>query len=236
MPKKKLVVISGAGVSAESGLATFRDSGGLWEGYKIEEVASPEGWIKDKKQVLDFYNLRRTQAAQAKPNAAHTELASLENYFDVKIITQNVDDLHERAGSSFVLHLHGELNKARSETDENLIMDIGAKPINLGDKAPDNSQLRPHIVWFGEMVPMMEKAAEITQQADVLVVVGTSLVVYPAANLVNFTRLNIPKYIIDPNIPELYSYDNWRHIKEKATDGIKILKKLLVDDYEESNG
>lgn len=235
MPKKNLVIISGAGVSAESGLATFRDSGGLWEGYKIEVVASPEGWEADKKQVLEFYNLRREQAAKAKPNTAHLGIAELESYYNIHVITQNVDDLHERAGSSKVLHLHGELNKARSEYNDELIVEIGDKAINIGDKAPDGNQLRPHIVWFGEMVPMMEEAVKIVQKADILVVVGTSLVVYPAANLINFTKPNIPKYIIDPNLPELFSYENWQHIKEKATDGIKILKKFLIENYEEGN-
>ncbi len=177
MSDKKIVVISGAGISAESGLSTFRDSGGLWEGYNIEEVASPQGWQKNPEKVLEFYNLRRKQAAEAQPNTAHKALADLENNFEVIIVTQNVDDLHERAGSNNVLHLHGELRKARSTKDESRILDIGADPIELGDLAEDGAQLRPHVVWFGEMVPMIEVAAKEVIEADILIVVGTSLVV-----------------------------------------------------------
>lgn len=229
MRKKKLVVITGAGVSAESGLATFRDSGGLWEGFNIEDVASPIGWQQNPEQVLDFYNLRRAQAYAAKPNPAHTGLAKLEEHFDVYIITQNVDDLHERGGSTKVLHLHGELNKVRSERNEDLVMDIGSAAIKLGDKASDGAQLRPHIVWFGEMVPMLEEAAEIAQKADFLAVIGTSLVVYPAASLVHYTEPDIPKYIIDPSIPELHSYTGWHHIKENATTGVVKLTQKLIE-------
>src|SRR5690554_714406 len=229
MHKKKLVVITGAGVSAESGLATFRDSGGLWEGFNIEEVASPIGWQQNPKRVLDFYNLRRAQANVAMPNSAHTGLANLEQHFDVSIITQNVDDLHERGGSTKVLHLHGELNKVRSERSEDLVIDIGSEAIKLGDKAIDGAQLRPHIVWFGEMVPMLEEAAEVAQKADILAVIGTSLVVYPAASLVHYTKPDIPKYIIDPSIPELHSYTGWHHIKENATSGVVKLTQKLIE-------
>ena len=232
MHKKKLAVLTGAGISAESGLATFRDSGGLWEGFDVNEVATPEAWKLNPKKVLDFYNLRLTQALSAQPNRAHKGLVELEAYFDVQVITQNVDDLHERAGSKNVLHLHGELRKARSELNENIIVDIGSSPINIGDLAEDEAQLRPHIVWFGEMVPMLEKAAVIIDNADILVVIGSSLVVYPAAGLVHYAKPNIPKDIIDPSLPELTSYKGWVHIKECGTKGVEQLIKKLKEDYE----
>ncbi|MEP1304757.1 MAG: Sir2 family NAD-dependent protein deacetylase [Balneola sp.] len=224
--KRKLVVLSGAGISAESGLSTFRDSGGLWEGYDINKVATPEGWIRDPEQVLNFYNLRRSQSCKAQPNKAHIGLVELESEFDVQVITQNVDDLHERGGSTKVLHLHGELTKARSVNNENLILDIGDKPIRLGDLASDGGQLRPHIVWFGEMVPKLEDAAKLVEQADILVVIGTSLVVYPAASLIHYASDNCKKYLIDPSNPELFSFEGWNHIKETATSGIS---KLIQD-------
>src|SRR5215510_10022526 len=197
---KKLVVLTGAGISAESGLRTFRDSDGLWEGYNIEDVATPRAWKKDPQLVLDFYNMRRKNVADAEPNAAHVGLASLEKDFDVTIITQNIDDLHERAGSSNVMHLHGEIFKMRSERDHELVYEIKGD-IKIGDKAEDGQQLRPHIVWFEEPVPMIEEAVPVVRNADVFVVVGTSLVVYPAAGLVNYAPWNIPKYIIDKRIP-----------------------------------
>jgi len=224
--RKNLVVLSGAGISAESGLSTFRDSGGLWEGYDIKEVATMEGWKNDPKRVLGFYNLRREQAYSAKPNKAHYAFAELETVFDVEVITQNVDDLHERAGSTNVLHLHGELTKARSINDDNLISEIGNKAIKVGDLASDGNQLRPHIVWFGEMVPMLEEAALIVNKADILVVIGTSLVVYPAASLINYAPKHCQKYIIDPSNPELFSFEDWKHIKEKATLGVE---ELIMD-------
>lgn len=227
MSDTKIVVISGAGISAESGLSTFRDAGGLWEGYNIEDVASLQGWQEDPKKVLEFYNLRREQAAEAQPNAAHKALAELENHFEVIIVTQNVDDLHERAGSNNVLHLHGELRKARSTKDESLVTDIGADPIKLGDVAEDGAQLRPHVVWFGEMVPMIEDAAREVTEADILIVVGTSLVVYPAAGLVEYTKPNIPKYIIDPSQPQLFDLEGWVHYKENAGTGVKKLTDKL---------
>ncbi|MDR9419974.1 NAD-dependent deacylase [Gracilimonas sp.] len=227
MPKKKIVVISGAGISAESGLATFRGSDGLWEGYDIQEVASPLGWENNPERVLEFYNKRRKQAAEAQPNKAHKALAVLEDHFEVLIVTQNVDDLHERAGSTNVLHLHGELKKARSEKDESLVIDIGSDPIKLGDTAEDGAQLRPHVVWFGEMVPMIEVAAEEIAKADILVVVGTSLVVYPAASLVEYAPPKIPKYIIDPEEPQLFNKKEWVHYKEKAGTGISKLAEKL---------
>ncbi|MEX0722138.1 MAG: NAD-dependent deacylase [Balneolaceae bacterium] len=228
MLKKKIVVISGAGISAESGLSTFRDAGGLWEKHDINEVASIEGWKKNPEKVLEFYNLRRKQAAEAKPNKAHLALAKLEKlYEEVVVITQNVDDLHERGGSGNVIHLHGELCKARSERDELLITDIGDSSIKLGDKAEDGCQLRPHIVWFGELVPMMEKAATEVENADILIIVGTSLMVYPAAGLVNLSPLNIPKYIIDPADLGFLKNEDWIHYKENAGTGVvKLVQKL----------
>ena len=198
MAKKKLVVLSGAGISAESGIKTFRDSGGLWEGYDIMEVATPEGWKKNKELVLDFYNQRRKQALEARPNEAHQILAGLENDFEVSIITQNVDNLHEKAGSAKVIHLHGELFKSRSTVDEKLVYDVEGWEIKPGDKCEKGSQLRPHIVWFGEMVPMMEHAVKEALAADIFVVVGTSLAVYPAAGLIDYVPGEVPKYIIDP--------------------------------------
>lgn len=231
MPDIKVVVISGAGISAESGLSTFRDSGGIWEGYNIEEVASPYGWQEDPGKVLEFYNLRRKQAFQAQPNAAHKTLADLETTFEVSIVTQNVDDLHERAGSSNVLHLHGELRKARSTEDESLVTDIGSRPIKLGDLAEDGAQLRPHVVWFGEMVPMIEVAAKEVAEADILIVVGTSLVVYPAAGLIEYAKQSIPKYIIDPAEPQLFDLEEWTHYKEKAGTGVTKLADKLKKEH-----
>ena len=225
----KIVVLTGAGVSAESGLATFRDSGGLWEGYDIEEVASIQGWRRDKKKVLNFYNLRREQSAKAQPNQAHKAIVNLEEHFDVTVITQNVDDLHERAGSRNVIHLHGLLKQAKSEINDDIIIDIGAKPINVGDKAPDGSQLRPNIVWFGEPVPMIEIAAEEVESADILIVVGTSLVVYPAAGLINYSKQHILKYIVDPSTPDLFSFEGWGHIKKKASIGMPELTNILIN-------
>jgi NAD-dependent deacetylase len=231
MPDLKIVVISGAGISAESGLSTFRDAGGLWEGYDINEVASIQGWNKDPENVLEFYNLRRKQAAEAKPNAAHKAVADLEDHFDVSVVTQNVDNLHERAGSTQVLHLHGELRKARSVEDESVVIDIGSDPIKLGDTAEDGAQLRPHVVWFGEMVPMIEPAAIEVSTADILIVVGTSLVVYPAAGLIEYAKSQIPKYIIDPSDPQLYDFDGWEHYKENAGTGVKKLADKLIKEY-----
>lgn len=228
MPDKHLVVLSGSGISRESGLLTFRESGGLWEGYDINEVASIEGWYRDPEKVLKFYDLRRKQAAKAMPNEAHLALARLEKEYDVSIITQNVDDLHERGGSSRVLHLHGELRKARSENDPDIEIDIGSRSIKLGDKAPDGSQLRPSVVWFGEMVPMLERAAEIIQTADIFVVIGTSLVVYPAAGLVHSCRPHITKFIVDPETPNIGDTKGWNHIQKNATDGVTILEKKLT--------
>ena len=223
---KKIVVLTGAGVSAESGLKTFRDSDGLWEGYNIEDVATPRAWRKNPQLVLEFYNYRRKNVLDAQPNAAHIGLAELEKKFDVHIITQNIDDLHERAGSTKVLHLHGEIFKMRSDRNEEMIYDIRGD-INLGDKAEDGTQLRPNIVWFEEPVPKIEEAVPIVYGADIFVVVGTSLVVYPAAGLVNYTAFDVPKYIIDKKIPYVSSLSNLVAIEKPATEGVKELIKLL---------
>lgn len=224
--KKKLVVLTGAGISAESGLKTFRDSDGLWEGYEVTEVATPRGWMKNPQLVLDFYNLRRGDVLGAQPNAAHYGLAALQEQYDVHIVTQNIDDLHERAGSSKVLHLHGEIFKMRSEMDETLVYDIRGN-INLGDTAEDGAQLRPHIVWFEEPVPLIEEAARLIRQADLFAIVGTSLVVYPAAGLVNYAPFSIPKYIIDKKIPYTAAVHNLTVIEKPATEGVKELMTFL---------
>lgn len=229
MPSKKIVVLTGAGISAESGLSTFRDSGGLWEGFDINEVASLDGWDQNPAKVLEFYNMRRQQVSKAEPNPAHDALAKLEEYFEVVIITQNVDDLHERAGSKNIIHLHGELTKARSERDEEEITEIRYDPIEIGDYSKDGSQLRPAIVWFGEMVPMIEIAAIEVSKADILIVIGTSLMVYPAASLVHYSAKDIPKYIIDPNIPEVLDSGSWNVIKDTASNGVpKLVQELTT--------
>lgn len=226
---KKIAVLTGAGISAESGIKTFRDADGLWEGHDVMEVATPEGWRKNKLLVLDFYNQRRQQLLKVTPNNAHLALAALEDQFEVNIITQNVDDLHERAGSSKVIHLHGELLKARSCVDANLIFDW-KKDIQLGDLCKYDQQIRPHIVWFGEAVPLLEKAAEIVAQADIIMVIGTSMQVYPAAGLVDYKKSGVPIYFIDPkpsvsknDIPDLLI------IAEKASIGVPIAVDLLSD-------
>jgi NAD-dependent deacetylase len=223
--KKKLVVLTGAGISAESGLKTFRDSDGLWNGYNIEDVATPRAWKKNKQLVLDFYNMRRQDVLKAQPNLAHYNLAELEKDYDVRIITQNIDDLHERAGSTQVLHLHGEILKMRSELNENLMFEI-REDILLGDVAADGAQLRPHVVWFEEPVPMIENAAAVVSDAEIFVVIGTSLVVYPAAGLVNYAPSYIPKFIIDKHIPYSSVY-NIKAIEKPATEGVAELMKLL---------
>jgi NAD-dependent deacetylase len=226
MTKKKLVVLTGAGISAESGLKTFRDSDGLWEGYDIEDVATPRAWRKNPGLVLEFYNYRRREVAKAQPNAAHIGLGELQEDFDVHIITQNIDDLHERAGAKKVLHLHGEIFKMRCETYEDLVYEI-KDDIKLGDKSEKGFQLRPHIVWFEEPVPMIEEAIEITRTAEIFVVVGTSLVVYPAAGLVNYAPWRIPKFIIDKQIPYTSSLYNLTAIEMPATKGVKELQRKL---------
>ncbi|HOH83559.1 MAG TPA: NAD-dependent deacylase [Bacteroidales bacterium] len=225
---KTIVVLTGAGISAESGIKTFRDSDGLWEEHRIEDVATFDAWKKNRSLVLDFYNQRRRQLATVQPNAAHRALARLEEKFHVQIITQNVDNLHERAGSSNILHLHGELTKARSSLDESLIYDIGYNDIREGDKCSKGSQLRPHIVWFGEAVPNIMTAATLAKHADILLVIGTSLVVYPAAGLLNYTPSLIPKYYVDPNAANTGHFNNLTVIKEKAGTGVPALVKQLL--------
>lgn len=226
MAKKKLVVLTGAGISAESGLKTFRDSDGLWEGFDVNEVATPRGWRKNPGLVLEFYNQRRKNVAEANPNAAHYGLAELENDFDVTIITQNIDNLHERAGSTRILHLHGEIFKMRSEKTDSVVYDIFGE-IKLGDVADDGGQLRPHIVWFEEPVTKMEEAVPVVVSSEIFVVVGTSLAVYPAAGLVNYVGPGVPKFIIDKRIPYTSPMNNLILIEKKATEGVEELKTLL---------
>lgn len=225
--RKKIVVFTGAGMSAESGIKTFRDSGGLWEEFKIEDVATPEAWQRNPHLVLDFYNKRRKQIMEAQPNEGHKILAALEKHFDVQIITQNIDDLHERAGSRKVLHLHGEIMKARSSVDPDLIYTLHKSDIKPGEKCSKGSQLRPHIVWFGEMVPEMDRAIELTMQAEIFITVGTSLVVYPAAGLIHYAPANAPKYLVDPGDFELSLVKDVHHIRQKASEGLKVLRQEL---------
>jgi NAD-dependent deacetylase len=223
---KHIVVLTGAGISAESGLKTFRDSDGLWTGYNIEDVATPEAFKKNPALVLDFYNMRRRDIKNAVPNDAHLGLAALQGRYNVSIVTQNIDDLHERAGSKNVLHLHGEIFKVRSETNENIIAEI-KEDIHVGDKAIDGGQLRPHIVWFNEPVPLIEDAASIISTADIFILIGTSLQVYPAAGLIHYVPLNTPKYIIDKKIPPTGNLKNVTIIEKTATEGMKDLLELL---------
>lgn len=225
---KKLVVLTGAGISAESGLKTFRDSGGLWEGHDVTEVATPEAWARNPELVQKFYNERRKQALSAQPNAAHLILAELEEHYDVTIITQNVDNLHEKAGSSHVLHLHGQLFQSRSSVDERLVYDVNGWELKMGELCEKGSQLRPNIVWFGEAVPMMEPAIDITMQADLFLVVGTSLQVYPAASLVQYTSASCPIYLIDPKKPGGYFGRDLTFIEDKASSGMLRLKDILL--------
>jgi len=227
MPKKNLVVFTGAGVSAESGIKTFRDSGGLWENYDIEDVATFEAWLRNRDLVLDFYNQRRKQVMEAQPNAAHLFIADLQRKFDVQVITQNIDDLHERAGSKKVLHLHGEIMKARSTSNPKLLYPLTTSLLNAGDVCDEGSQLRPHVVWFGEMVPEMETANALAEMADLFVVIGTSLNVYPAAGILNFVSRDIPKWLIDPGEFNLDYVRNMRHIKSVAVRGVDELKTDL---------
>jgi NAD-dependent deacetylase len=224
----KIAVLTGAGVSAESGLKTFRDSNGLWENHRVEDVASPEGWERDYEMVLDFYNQRRRQLLKAQPNRAHTGLAELESKYEVTIITQNVDNLHERGGSTKVIHLHGELLKARSTFDEELIYDW-QNDILPGDTCAKGYQLRPHIVWFGEAVPLIEEASRIVRNADIFIVVGTSLLVYPAAGLINYAKYETPKWLIDPNMTTLPPIPHLKFINEKATVGVDWLVRELMN-------
>jgi NAD-dependent deacetylase len=225
---KKIVVFTGAGISAESGISTFRDSGGLWEKYDLRDVATPEAWSRNPNLVLDFYNQRRKQVLEAQPNPAHKALVELEKKFHVQIITQNVDDLHERAGSKKVLHLHGEIRKSRSTVNPELIYDIKGSEIKAGDKCERGSQLRPHIVWFGEMVPEMDRAQDLSADADVFIIVGTSLNVYPAAGLVHHTRADCPIFIVDPNEVNNPGIKNLIMIREAAGKGVPVLVDKLL--------
>ena len=228
MAKPKLLVLTGAGISAESGLKTFRDSDGLWENYRIEEVATTEAWRKQPQLVLDFYNARRVACLAAQPNAAHLGLVQLEQVFDVCIVTQNIDDLHERAGSSRVIHLHGSITKVRSEQNENLMYDYD-RPIALGDLAEDGAQLRPHIVWFGEAVPNIEQAYDLVGHwADIIVLIGSSLQVYPAAGLLAYAPQHLPKYVLDKRIPDVHDIANVALIEQPATQGIAVLLERLT--------
>ena len=227
MKKKKIVVFSGAGMSAESGIKTFRDTGGLWEEYKIEDVATFEAWIKNQPLVLDFYNQRRKQVMNAQPNEAHFFVAALQKHFDVQVITQNIDDLHERAGSKKVLHLHGEIMKGRSTAKQELVYELKHWEIKAGDVCEVGSQLRPHIVWFGEAVPEMDKASELAEKADIFITIGTSLNVYPAANLINVIEGHIPKFLVDPGDFNLDYIKNLTIIKATAVEGMKVLSKKL---------
>jgi NAD-dependent deacetylase len=226
--KPKLVALTGAGISAESGIATFRDAGGLWEGYKIEDVATPEAWNKNPSMVQKFYNERRVSVINAQPNEAHRELVKLELDFEVHIVTQNVDDLHERAGSKNILHLHGEIMKSRSTANENLTYELTNSFINMGDKCALGSQLRPHIVWFGEAVPLIDNAAKQVSEADILVVIGTSMQVYPAAGLLHYFSPQKPLFLIDPK-PQIIERNNLTIITKNAVEGMKELSQLLKD-------
>lgn len=228
---KKIVALTGAGISAESGIPTFRDANGLWEGHDIMEVATPEAWQRNPELVLDFYNQRRKAALSVQPNAGHKALAELEKHFEVMVITQNVDNLHEKAGSSQVIHLHGELFKSRSTNEEVLCYDIEGWELKMGDCCEKGSQLRPHIVWFGEAVPMMDYAIEEALSADIFLVIGTSLLVYPAAGLINFVGEEVPKYIIDPQTPDLPSRSNLHMIAKKAGEGMSEVARELVKKY-----
>lgn len=225
---KKLVVLSGAGISAESGIPTFRDSNGLWEGYDVMQVATPEGWRANPQLVLEFYNQRRKKALEVKPNRGHEILAELEKYFDVTIVTQNVDNLHERAGSSHVIHLHGSLFESRSSVDESLVYPIEGWELNMGACCEKGSQLRPNIVWFGEMVPMMEVAASYAVKADIFIVVGTSMVVYPAAGLIHYVPYDTMKYIVDPKRPDVGNIPFTKFIEEKASTGMEVVRAELL--------
>lgn len=226
--KKKLVILTGAGMSAESGISTFRDSGGLWDKYRVEDVATPEAFHRDPALVLEFYNIRRRELLNVKPNEGHYGVAELEKDFDVHIITQNIDNLHEQAGSTNVLHLHGELMKVRSTRDDSLIYELSAeKPeIKIGDKCEKGHQLRPHIVWFGEAVPMISEAAKVAETADIFVIIGTSMNVYPAAGLLDYVKRDVPVYLIDPKDVRTSRYDV-HHIKKGASEGVKELRERL---------
>lgn len=234
MKKMKITVLTGAGVSAESGISTFRDSDGLWENHNVRDVASIEGWYRNPALVMDFYNARRSQLAGVRPNAAHMSIAALEEEFEVTVVTQNIDNLHERAGSTKVIHLHGELTKVRPEDccneydgfSEDTVFDVGFEPVHIGDMAPNGAQLRPHIVWFGEAVPKIDQAVDAVESADVLLIVGTSLQVYPAAGLYRYAGMDTPIYIIDPKDVTVRD-GRMTHIKDVATKGMETFKNIL---------
>ncbi len=228
---KKLVVLTGSGISAESGIRTFREMGGLWEEYDVHEVASPQGWDRDMDLVLRFYNERRKQLRDSEPNQGHISIAELEEYFDVEVITQNVDNLHERAGSSRILHLHGELTKVRSTGDPNLVYELDGWELKQGDTCEKGHQLRPHIVWFGEPVPLIEEAVRITSQADAFAIIGTSLAVYPAAGLVDYAPSDAPIYLVDPNDIPVPLHREVEVIREKASKGVPVLKEKLLERF-----
>ncbi len=229
---KTIVVFTGAGMSADSGLATFRDADGLWANYRIEEVCTPEALARNRARVIEFYNMRRRELFEKAPNAGHRALVGLERHFDVRIVTQNVDNLHEQAGSSHILHLHGELMKLRSERNPDLIVPIEGWEQPLDAKAPDGALLRPHIVFFGESVPMFDRATQIAARADIAVVIGTSLAVYPAASLVHYLRLEVPVYLVDPGTPDTRLVRNpLTHIRKRAAEGVPELVRLLEEKY-----
>ena len=225
----KLVILSGAGISAESGIQTFRDANGLWEGHDVMQVASPAGWGKNQELVLEFYNQRRKQALTAKPNLGHHIIAELEQHFDITVVTQNVDNLHEQAGSSKVIHLHGELFKSRSTSHPEKIYDIDGWELKTGDLCEHGSQLRPNIVWFGEDVPLLDTAITEVKNADIFVVIGTSLQVYPAASLIHFTAEDVPKFIIDPSIPDIANQPHMHCIEKGGGEGMQLLREILLD-------
>ena len=227
---KKMVVLTGAGMSAESGLRTFREMGGLWEEHDVYDVASPGGWQRDRAMVLRFYNERRKQLLETKPNRGHLGLVELEQYFEVWVVTQNVDDLHERAGSSRILHLHGELRKSRSTTDPALVYDIEGWKLMEGDLCEKGSQLRPHIVWFGEAVPAIEEAARVVSEADIFVIIGTSMNVYPAAGLINYVPGTAPIYVIDPNEVSISGHPQIQVIQKNAGEGVQLLTKEIRNE------
>ena len=230
---KRLVVFTGAGVSADSGIATFRDSDGLWANYRIEDVCTPEALVRNRAGVVEFYNMRRREVFSKEPNAGHYALARLEEYYDVDVITQNIDNLHERAGSKRVLHLHGEITKLRSERNPDIVVPIEGWEQKLDDRGPDGALLRPHIVFFGESVPMFDRATQIASEADIMVVVGSSLAVYPAASLVRYVRPEVPVYLVDPNLPQGHGIRNLReYIPMRSAEGTPLLVERLIEEYE----
>lgn len=226
--KKKIVALTGAGISAESGIPTFRDADGLWEGYDVMEVATPEGWARNPALVLDFYNQRRKKALEVVPNRGHEILAELEEFFDVVVVTQNVDNLHERAGSSHVIHLHGSLFESRSTADESLVYPIAGWELKMGDVCEKGSQLRPNIVWFGELVPMIEVAAKEASEADVFLVIGTSMLVYPAAGLIHYVRYDAPRFVVDPKLPDVAGTPLTTMLAEPASTGMEKVRQALM--------